>query len=285
MESLHSRKNEGVTDPEALDGFYFLVGRRQPAGHGFVWRVWARSTSFYVKPRSSLVGGFKVSVHGPDPRPNLTPGFKLDRDRAASVPAYEVATEGFLPCWFPGHAMDFGLTHVLRIAVPADTFREGAKFGPAAGNVPRGMAGRLLEPPRDGEFACLDLYICDEFPDWPAKAQLEEADAIVGQVQNEAGQYLFGVAKHLSIDNHPLPVGLLEHDAKVGESELTRGVAATIDPRGFAWISERLMSEPKLRSSRTSHESSQGQGSGAKRMSPEHQLPHLRRATARAADL
>lgn len=229
-------------------GFYFLVGQRDPARHGFVWRVWARGTSFYVKPRWSELGGFKVSVHGPDPRPGLTPGYKLDRDGSARRPAYEVETEGFLPCWFPGFHIEYGLTQVLRIAVPADTFRKGAKLGPSAGKVTGRMLGRLLEQPDDGTYACLDLYVSDEYPEWPGKRRLEGANAIAGELRNDAGQHLLGVTKHLSLTKYPLPPDLLSHDAEVDEPEVTRGVAMSMDPRGFAWICERLLSEPKFRS-------------------------------------
>src|SRR5690625_2039009 len=60
---------------EIIDTAYVVCGsgRRQV---GFAYRVWSSGTSFYLKPLVRGCEGVKISLHGPDPRPGLTPMFK-----------------------------------------------------------------------------------------------------------------------------------------------------------------------------------------------------------------
>lgn len=232
-------------------GFYFLVGQARPARYGFVWRIWTGGTSFYIKPRWKALAHLKVSLHGPDPRPGLTPAYKLARDHAAPQPHYQVGTPDFLPCTFPGREIGHGLTHVVRIAVPGDTFTHAsARLGPPAGEVRQGMSGGYIDIPPEGSFAALDLYVSKQGrANWPTRPVAEDQNAIAGEIANDAGQYLIGLTSHSTMKHEPLPDLLRTYDAGVDETEITRGIGAAVDPRGFVWLCERLMSEQKLRAS------------------------------------
>ncbi|MGC3953424.1 MAG: hypothetical protein QM804_04080 [Propionicimonas sp.] len=237
-----------TAEPAELEGFYFLVGQRDPTYYGFVWRIWSRGTSFYVKARSRQIGDFKISIHGPDPRPGLRPGFKIDQDHSTPQAHYRVADPDAVPYWFTGWELPNGMTKVVRIAVPADTFlHPSARFGPPAGSIAPGMIGGIVDAPPDGYFAALDLYVASERPDWAGRANAESQNAIAGELRNESGQFLIGLTAHIKLVEDPLPAGLLTHDAELDETEVTRGVATAPDERGFMWLCERLFSERSLR--------------------------------------
>lgn len=227
------------------EGFYYLVGDREPSRYGYVWRIWSSATSFYVKPRPSELGVFKVSLHGPDPR-HATPGFKIAADGSPSA----VATgpgEPFLPSWFEGFDCGNGLTQVLRIAVPAFTLSAGAPLGFPPGEVGKGMRGLLSPAPKEGDYACLDLYVSRDRPVFPEREELQSLNAIAGELQNESGEWLLGISRHLSSEQYPLPHSLEDLDTMPDETEQLRGIAGAMDKRGFVVLCERIMSALRYR--------------------------------------
>ena len=227
-------------------GFYVFVGARNPVQTGYVWRVWARGTSFYLKPRDVTVGDMKISLHGPDPR-HAAPGFKLaiDGAPAAESDTATVVTPGFLPCWFPGQEIQPGVRRVATIRTTWDMFGPGVPSGPPVADFGSGLTGAVLEPPPSGFAADIDLFICDKRPFWPDEAVSRRRNAILGPLVNTAGQYLTGRSVRRSVLSEPTPAHVLA-PYPTSRADTTRGIGAGVDPRGFVWLCEQRMSRAAL---------------------------------------
>jgi hypothetical protein len=144
----------------APKGIYVCVGTRQPVKLGYTWRMWWGRTSFYLKPRSSLVGGFKISLHGPDRR-HPRPGFKiaLDGEPPPEDKVWMEVTDDFLPRWFPGEPSREAASRVVRLRWTSELFAPDIPSGPPAGSVGTGFVGTLAEPPPPGFATDIDLIV------------------------------------------------------------------------------------------------------------------------------
>lgn len=232
--------------PPIMPGFYVLVGSREPLQLGYVWRVWARSTSFYLKPRHSANRFLKISLHGPDPR-HRSPGFKLamDGDTPRADKPTVIATPGFLPCWFPGEEVQPGVRRIARIRTTWDLFGPGVPTAPSAGEVGKGFQGALIDPPPAGYASDLDLFVSERRPFWPNEAEARKKNAALGPLVNTAGEYLTGASIRRSVLAEPAPDSeSAMHPASSGDT--VRGLHASIDPRGFVWLCEERMSRAAL---------------------------------------
>src|SRR5690242_7195243 len=113
--------------PQGKGAIYFCVGDRERGICSYAWRMWWGRTSFYLKARYVGLSALKVSLHGTDERHAATgPGFKIGYDSSVvndeQTNSILVATPGWLPRWFSGHAISSSDTHVLRLRFPYDLF-------------------------------------------------------------------------------------------------------------------------------------------------------------------
>src|ERR1700722_13215896 len=111
-----------------LKSFYFLSGAQGTAASSYVWRLGSRSTSFYVKPQYNALAALKISLHGPDPRPGLTPGFRFGIDQSATslatVSGGSVVQKD-LPNgerWFEGEDVEGRARRAIRFRLTSDLF-------------------------------------------------------------------------------------------------------------------------------------------------------------------
>lgn len=110
----------------APDAVYFVVGDRFTGKYSYAWRLGRGGTSFYIKPIEAALAQFKVSLHGPDPRPGMHPGFKVAIDSSAAETAAAAGgvlapSDDWRPVqWFDGVAS--GARRVMRIRMTWDLF-------------------------------------------------------------------------------------------------------------------------------------------------------------------
>ena len=242
--------NKLQPSPRAI---YFLVGDRGTGNYSYAWRAGTGGTSFYIKPVYTSMTFLKISVHGPDPRPGLRPGFKFEIDRGAISAVRQaggclLVTEG-LPegrRWFEGVQAAPGAYHVMRYRVTADLFGSNRPSAPMPGNLRSGSEGSLIPPPNHPLRAVdVDLYISERRPYWPREKKARRDNALLGPIKNKAGQYLTGISILRSTITHPAPKTLLAPGPGTDEDRI-RGLAVGFDPSGFAWVCEQWMSRSAL---------------------------------------
>lgn len=226
-------------------GVLVCVGTRSPVKLGYTWKLWWKRTSFYLTPRSAGLGGWKISLHGPDPRHPGGPGFKLAQD-GSPPPQDQVwmqATDGFLPCWFPGEPVREGAYRVVRLRWTADLFTTEAPPGPSTGNVGNGFEGRLLEPPPPGFATDVDLILAKYAPYYGENPrEVFDQNAVIGPLMSQAGEYLTGIVVRRSLATTPTPANLITAPPPDSAEDAVRGIAAGLSQQGFIWACEALMS-------------------------------------------
>jgi len=197
-----------------------------------------------VKPRAQALGGFKISLHGPDER-HAAPGFKLGSDGATPADTATVATVGFLPAWFDGELVAPGVRRVIRIRTTWDLFEDGVPSAPSAGEVAGGFEAHIAEPPPPGYATDIDLFVCEGLPWWPREVAAREANAALGPLKNGAGQWLTGLVVRRAVPRFPTPSHMLGREPRTA-SDTVRGISAGIGEAGFAWLSEQRLSRKWL---------------------------------------
>lgn len=230
---------------------YFVVANRERGIFGYTWRIGWSGTSFYIKARFSPLTALKVSLHGPHPRENLKPGFKIGIDGQAAQLAVE---SGGAYCgsvtqsahWFSGSRAKSGVTHALTFRTSWDMFLKGSPSAPNPGNLKASAFGAVLPAPASLKTADVDVYVCDRQPYWPREKQARRDNACLGPLENKAGQYLTAVSVKRSAFDQDAPGSVFALRAKDGEDRL-RGVATAADKNGVLWIVEHWMSVSALR--------------------------------------
>jgi hypothetical protein len=230
-----------------------LVGDRSTNVCSYAWRLWARGTSFYVKPLFAPFATHKISLHGPDSR-HPAPFLSIGRDRdAPTVNAAAVVAEGEFAAGrvlFPGHLSGPGARLVVRIRVPwlmLNPHHPSAPVPPDA--LKPGQQGLIAPPPPSMRAVDFDLYVCDRRPWWPNEKQARRDGATLGPLTNEAGQHLTGVCMNRSVATEPTPREA-SAPAPLGDADRTRGLGMAVDHRGFLWIVEQWMSSAFVEASR-----------------------------------
>ena len=234
----------------AVKTIKFCVGDRTRRTNSYVWRLWWGNTSFYAKPSDPFLAAIKVSLHGPDERPLLRPGFKVALDegavpKATAAGGLVAATPGFLPRWFPGDEVAPGVRHVLRLRVAWDLFRPGVPSAPSPGDLRRDERGFVAPPPPEDHATDLDVFVGDARPYWPNEARARRDNAVLGPLANEAGQFLTAVAAKRSVLAAPAPAAAVA-DPPESPADGVRGLGGAVDERGFFWLLEQLMSRRAL---------------------------------------
>jgi hypothetical protein len=211
--------------------------------------MWWGRTSFYLKPRSSLLGGWKISLHGPDPRHPVGPGYKLAMD-GPPPPDDQVwmeATDGFLPCWFPGELVRESAHRVARLRWTSELFSPDAPSGPNTGPVRKGFSGALLEPPPPGFATDVDLVVAKHAPYYGEnESDVFGKNAVLGPIRSQAGEYLTGLVIRRNLETTPTPDDLLKAPAPKSPADTVRGVAAGQSQNGFIWVCEVPMSRQAM---------------------------------------
>jgi hypothetical protein len=117
--------------PKAI---YITIGKANEPTRGFTWRIWAQSTSFYLKSRAAGMGHLKLSLHSADKRHEGKGGFKIGMDPES---AFQQAIDegraaayrtGNWPIWFPGSPLNSDSTLVARLRWTWDAC---TRLGPA----------------------------------------------------------------------------------------------------------------------------------------------------------
>jgi hypothetical protein len=241
-----------MTDDAKLpEAFYFLVGDPNSGVYSYCWRLGSGATSFYIKPRYAALTLFKVSLHGPDDRPGLMPGFKVAIDQSAEAKvrgaggALVVKDQWPDRQWYSGRPLARGVSHVMRIRTTWDLLSKGVPSAPIPAKLKKGNVGGLIAPPRSLHAVDVDVYVSDRFPFWPKEDRARRDNACMGPIQNRAGQFLTAVSFDHSVIDHPTParaVGVRPASVE----DRTRGFGAAFDPEGYLWVCEQWLSRSAL---------------------------------------
>lgn len=224
--------------------FYIAVGD-QTLGHcGFTWRLWSRKTSFYLEAWSPGVKGFRISLHGDDPRHPTGGGFKA---QLARVPDNTRLLHAFgqWPYWFRGVQVTDCVRHVVRIRWTWDVCHRLERVaGPT--KFKSGYEGALIPPPpKPGDAVDVDLFISTGAPYWPREQKARRNNAVIGPFVDASGQTLTGiVTKHLAF-KYPPPPNSVGPEPQGPKDEL-RALGSGVDHNGLLWIVEQRMSRIHL---------------------------------------
>lgn len=230
---------------------YVTVGKTGEPARGYTWRIWARSTSFYLKSRAPDMGHLKLSMHSLDPRHEGKEGFKIGMDpesafqQAVNEGRVAALRTGDWPIWFPGRRLtnDAALVARLRWTWDACT-RLGS--APPPGDLKRGAVGLVAPLPQEpGDAVDVDLIVSKDKPYWPSEKRARRDNACLGPLRNTAGDWVTGVVVK-RISNHYAPPETAIGPRPKNSSDEVRAVSAAIDEMGFLWLIEQRMSREAL---------------------------------------
>ncbi|HWA67817.1 MAG TPA: hypothetical protein VG899_15755 [Mycobacteriales bacterium] len=228
---------------------YVLVGSRPRGPYSYVWRVWARGTSFYLKARYKPLTHWKVSLHGPDPRHPGLDGFKLACEAAPDAlptDAGQLVSPGMERTWFMGKEMAPGVRHVMRIRTDFTLFLPGVPSAPNPGKIREDDLGALIPPPAPLCAADVDFYVSNGAPYWAGGSKSKRANARLGPIANEAGQVLTAVSSQRLMVKFPSPPSLEQAPRPQGAGDSVRGFSGSFDEDQVLWIREMLLSRKAL---------------------------------------
>jgi hypothetical protein len=230
---------------------YITVGKADESVRGFTWRIWARSTSFYLKSRAPGMNHLKLSLHSVDPRHEGKEGFKIGMDpesdfqQAVDEGRVAALRTGNWPIWFPGQRLNNDSTLVARLRWTWDAC---ARLGPAPhpGDLKRGAVGLVAPlPPKPGDAVDVDLIVSKGKPYWPSEKRARQDNACLGPLRNTAGDWLTGVVVKRLANQYAPPETAIGPRPKNSSDEM-RAVSAAIDEMGFLWLIEQRMSREAL---------------------------------------
>jgi hypothetical protein len=235
------------TTPRA---FYFVVSDRQNEVYGFTWRAGIGNTSFYIKSRAPQIGLLKVSLHGPDPRPDISaPGFKVAIDQSSS-PRMEATGGAFIfwgiagnERWFSGRQVEKNVRHVATFHSTPEMFRPGVPTAPNPGKLHEEKdRGSVIPPPTLFRAADVDLFISTGAPPyWWNQVQALGENSCFGPIRNNAGQHLTGQSVR-----RPVLKSQVELPTPVNADDKLRGIVAYINTDEVLIVEERWISKSYL---------------------------------------
>jgi hypothetical protein len=229
-----------TTDGTAIDGWHWLI-------------EWT-TTSFYIKSMNPAAQLMKVSMHGPDPRPQHRgkEHFRFDvertnqdrADRAVETGGRWLTDTGELPFYFEGYKINDHARLIVRFSAGHDAFMPGA---PAAGGsdwpLENAMKG-LVPVPTEGSVVHVDLFLSDNGePYWPNEEAVRAARAGLGFIKNSLGWCLSAVIYSRDFDAKPDPCG--DYRGETPVDRCARGIAAAVDETGVLWLCENLIPQPR----------------------------------------
>jgi hypothetical protein len=234
-----------VKTPSAL---YFVVYNPADQVFGYTWRAGTGGTSFYIKCRAKEIGGLKMSLHGPDPRSDISkPGFKLAIDPSALPKAHAAGGViiGDLPDrgeWFTGRAIGSKARHVMTFRSTSDLFLPGVPSAPNPGRFNEDRERGLRIPcPTGLNTADIDIFVSDGAPYWWNTIQAFKDDSCLGPIRNKAGQYLTGQSIRRRFATSPAPV-----PKPTSSDDRIRGLVTSINSQGVLLVQEHWISRSFL---------------------------------------
>jgi hypothetical protein len=225
-----------TNDGTAIDGWHWLI-------------EWT-TTSFYIKSMNPAVQAMKVSMYGPDPRPQHRgkEHFRFDLERTNADRAARAVASGArrltdtteLPHFFAGRDIGENAKHIVRFSIGRDAYMTGA---PAAGGSdwPRPEAMKGIVPlPSEGRVSHVDIFLSDNGePHWPDEDKVRATRSGLGFIRNSLDWCLSAVVFDRPVDYEPDPCGDLRGKTPVGEC--VRGLASTVDESSLLWLCEKLI--------------------------------------------
>ena len=225
-----------TNDGTAIDGWHWLI-------------EWT-TTSFYIKSKNPAVQAMKVSMHGPDPRPQHRgrEHFRFDLERTNQDRAARAVAAGArwltdtseLPHHFEGREVNDNVKLIVRFSVGHDAYVAGA---PAAGGSdwPEQEAMKGIVPlPAEGRVSHVDIFLSDNGePYWPDEDKVRATRSGLGFIRNSLDWCLSAVVFDRPVDYQPDPCGDLRGDTPV--SQCSRGLASTVDETSLLWLCEKLI--------------------------------------------
>ncbi|MCK0439391.1 hypothetical protein MUG78_07940 [Gordonia alkaliphila] len=233
----------------------FIVSAGEEHGiarhRSFGWRVEARSTSFYIKVMHPGMNDFKISLHGPDDRPQIGPpilklGYESTTGQRGSTEDRVVGPDVILPLVFAGQRITPHVRRVIRFNFTSDLFAEDLPLGydvkSSKSVLKSGHHAKWTMPNAGGLH--VDVYLSEAGADpyWPNKEAIKAARAGLGPLVNTAGQSLSLVATRVKSPHNRDPNHQPLTDAEVADLEppLVRWVSMKPDKNGLLWITEKV---------------------------------------------
>jgi hypothetical protein len=238
----------GLDEHSAIE--FLMATNDGTAIDGWHWLIEWTTTSFYIKSMNPAIQAMKVSMHGPDPRPQHRgrEHFRFDlertnRDRAAravAAGARWLSDPSELPHYFEGRKVNDNVKLLVRFSVGHDAYVAGA---PAAGGsdwpVQDAMKG-IVPLPLEGRVRHVDIFLSDDgSPYWPNEDKVRATRSGLGYIRNSLNWCLSAVVFDRRFDDEPDPCGDLRGDTPV--SQCSRGLASTVDETSLLWLCEKLI--------------------------------------------
>jgi hypothetical protein len=233
---------------EAIE--WFMATNDGTAIDSWHWFIEWTTTSFYIKAMSLAAQLLKVSMHGPDPRPQHKgkAHFRLDRertnqDRAASATIaggrWLYGADG-LPLFFEGQPINDQAKLIVRFSTGPDLFLPGAPpAGPSDWPLQHAMKG-LVPLPEEGRVRHVDVFLSyNGEPYWPDAEEVRISQSGMGYIRNSLDWCLSAVIYDRPVDYLPDPFGDLRDGAPV--DQCARGVIPYVDDNSLLWLCERLI--------------------------------------------
>jgi len=246
----------GMDEHRAIE--FLTVTDDGTAIDGWHWLIEWTTTSFYIKSMNPALQAMKVSVHGPDSRPQHQgkQHFRFDLERTNRKRASRAVAAGArwltdtrqLPYYFRGRRINSNAILLARFSIDGDAYTAGA---PAAGGSDRPVSNAMkgiVPLPSAGRVRHVDIFLSnDRQPYWPDAARTRAAQSGLGFIRNSLGWCLSAVVFDRPADHEPDPCGDLRGDRPV--SHCARALVATVDKSSLLWLCEKLVplreDEPK----------------------------------------
>jgi hypothetical protein len=226
---------------------YFVSWDQTSGVSSYLWRIGSQSTSFYIKPYYKPLAALKISLHGPDPRPELTPGFRFGIDEGGRPLA--TSHGGILVTqdldhgqrWFRGEEVGRNARLVAIFRVTSDLFADGVPSAPGpTKNLRSSARGSVIPAPGVGEATDVEIYLASGAPFWPNESQAKKDNACIGPIRNEANQYLTGLSVRRSATGQPHPPEGMSRSTGTPDNSV-RALNVRVDEHEVLWILEEWM--------------------------------------------
>lgn len=238
----------GMDQHEVIE--WFMATNDGTAIDSWHWFIEWTTTSFYIKAISVAAQLLKVSMHGPDPRPQHVgkAHFRVDQERSNQDRAARAAEAGgrwlygtdHLPMFFEGQQINEHAKLIVRFSTGSDLFLPGAPpAGPSDWPIETGMKG-LVPLPTEGQVRHIDIFLSDSGqPYWPDPDKVRATQSGLGYIRNSLDWCLSAVVFDRPTDYIPDPVDDARGDVPVDKCD--RGIVPFVDDTSLLWLSEKLI--------------------------------------------
>jgi hypothetical protein len=229
------------------------IGSRAKRRFGYASFIEWHKTSFYIKSQYEPLQTTKVSIHGPDPRPEHVgkQHFRLDLERNPVLKSALTAGGGWgsdpgfePPLVFSGRRVHDKACHIVRFSADWSMFVKGIPSAPTPQLDPRATLNAIALLPPPGRVTHIDVYLSNDAPYWPNEDKARARNAGMGPIVNDADMYLTSVVSQEPVTFEPDPFGDLTGDAPL--KDCVRGVAAGVDTTGLLWLTDKMLPRQRL---------------------------------------